>query len=73
MSLRHAICSEILQGWELGKACATARGLGYEGIEIAHFHLFEDVRTFGAEARAEMRRTIEGEGLVCSGLHWLMV
>ncbi|MBI3736339.1 sugar phosphate isomerase/epimerase [Candidatus Sumerlaeota bacterium] len=73
MGLKYAICSEIFQGWDLRKICAFAKPLGYDGIEIAHFHFFETVETVGAVQRAEMRRIIEGEGMVCSGLHWLMV
>lgn len=73
MGLRHAICSEIYQGWELAEICKSAKRIGYEGLEIAHFHFFETVETVGAGQRAEMRRTIEGEGLSCAGLHWLMV
>ncbi len=73
MKLRHAICSEIFQGWDLKKICSTVKPMGYDGLEIAHFHLFENVADLSADQRAEMRRTIEGEGMVCSGLHWLLV
>lgn len=73
MGLKYAICSEIYQGWKLADICKSAKATGYDGLEIAHFHFFEDVREIPAAQRAEMRRTIEGEGMVCSGLHWLMV
>lgn len=73
MPLRHAVCSEIYQGWSLADLCRHARSVGYEGLEIAHFHLFENAADVGPAARAEMRRTIEGEGLACVGLHWLLV
>lgn len=73
MGLRYAICSEIFQGWALKDICVAAKRLGYEGLEVAHFHLFETVEAVGAEERAEMRKTIEGEGLACAGLHWLLV
>jgi len=73
MPLKYAICSEIYQGWDLRKMCASAKSLGYDGLEIAHFHLFETVESVSKEERTEMRSIIEGEGMVCSGLHWLLV
>jgi D-psicose/D-tagatose/L-ribulose 3-epimerase len=73
MGLKYAICSEIFQGWDLQRICSTVKPMGYDGLEIAHFHLFESVEAVSPAERAEMRRIIEGEGLVCSGLHWLLV
>lgn len=73
MSLRYAICSEIFQGWNFPEMCKAARRHGYGGLEIAHFHLFESVDDASPAQRAEMRRVLEGEGLVCPGLHWLLV
>lgn len=70
---RHAICNEVYQGWEFGKACRHIRETGYEGIEIAPFTLAEDPATIPAQARREYARTIVDEGLTFAGLHWLMV
>lgn len=72
MGLRYSICSEIFKGWSLKEICQTAAKLGYEGLEIAPFMFADDVRQCSASEREEMRKTIEGEGMVCSGLHWLL-
>lgn len=72
MGLRYSICSEIFKGWELREMCKLCSGLGYEGLEIAPFMFAEDVRQCGAAERRKMLRTLGEEGLVCSGLHWLL-
>lgn len=73
MPLKYAICSEIFQGRPLAEICRAVRAIGYTGLEIAPFHLFENVNDITPEARAEMRRTVTGEGLEVVGLHWLLV
>lgn len=72
MGLKYAICSEIFQGWELPDICMKASELGYEGLEIAHFHMFDDVRDISADGREQMKSIIEEHGLECVGLHWLL-
>ncbi len=73
MAFRYAICSEIFKDWDLRDACQLAQSLGYSGFEVAPFMWAESVDSISPRERAEFRRTIEGEGLVCSGLHWLLV
>ena len=73
MSFRYAICSEIFGDWELGRACALARSLGYTGLEIAPFQFAESVDDISSVKRSEMRRTIQDEDLSCVGIHWLLV
>ncbi len=73
MGFRYAICSEIFKDWRLQDACVLAQSLGYSGFEVAPFMWAESIDRISPGERAEFRRTIEGEGLVCSGLHWLLV
>ena len=73
MSLRHAICNEIYQGWSFHDACKSIRNIGYEGIEIAPFTLAESPRDISADQRRQYRAIIGSEGLRFVGLHWLMV
>ncbi len=73
MAFRYAICSEIFKDWSLREACQLVQSLGYSGFEVAPFMWAESVDSISPRARTEFRRTIEGEGLVCSGLHWLLL
>ena len=73
MAFRYAICSEIFKDWSLREACQLVQSLGYSGFEVAPFMWAESVDSISPQARTEFRRTIEGEGLVCSGLHWLLL
>jgi len=57
----------------LRDVCRNVRAIGYTGIEIAPFTLAENPSGLSAAARRETRDTIESEGLICVGLHWLMV
>lgn len=73
MRLRHAICSEIFGEQDLARTCRTVRALGYRGLEVAPFTLADSVDEIPLRRRREIRETIEGEGMVCSGIHWLLV
>ena len=70
---RQSICNEIYGLSPLRDVCRNVHAIGYTGIEIAPFTLAEDPASFTSAARREARDTIESEGLVCVGLHWLMV
>lgn len=72
MAIRYSICSEIFKDWRLRDMCRVSAALGYTGLELAPFMFAEDVRECSAARRAEMRREIEGESMVCSGMHWLL-
>ena len=71
--LRYAMCNEAFEGQPFGEVCRTLRRLGYEGIEIAPFTLAPEPGAVSVGQRAEYRRIITDEGLVCVGLHWLLV
>jgi len=51
--------------------CQEAHSLGYDAIEIAPFTLAEDAGSLSAEARGELRSTLEANNLCFAGLHWL--
>lgn len=73
MQLKHALCSEIFQKQDLATTCKTIYGFGYRGLEIAPFTLADSVDDISSQQRSQIRNIIEGEGLVCIGLHWLLV
>ncbi len=70
--IRLGICNELFEGWDLARTCRTAKGLGYDGIELAPFTLAPRINELTADRRKEIRSTIEGEGLATIGLHWLL-
>ncbi len=70
---RYAMCNEAFEGQPFPGVCKLLRSLGYEGIEIAPFTLAADPLHVSPAQRAEYRRIIAEEGLVCVGLHWLLV
>lgn len=73
--LRLALCNEVIaEGRSLSAQAAFAAALGYDGLEIAPFTL--DARAphlLSARAVTRMRAEVEAEGIVVSGLHWLML
>lgn len=73
MSFRYAICSEIFKEWDIPRACRTAASLGYTGFEVAPFTLAESVIDISPARRREILSIIEDAGMVCSGIHWLLV
>lgn len=75
--MRYAICNETFGDQPFPEAWSQVRNLGYEGIEIAPFTLFErgekvDVRNLAADRRALVKRQAEDAGLEVIGLHWLL-
>ena len=72
MTMRYAICNETYVDWPFAKACDHAAACGYTGLEIAPFTLGSQPTKVSATQRVDLRRTIEGAGLECVGLHWLL-
>ena len=72
MTMRYAICNETYVDWPFAKACDHAAACGYTGLEIAPFTLGSQSTKVSATQRVDLRRTIEGAGLECVGLHWLL-
>lgn len=70
--MRFALCNEMFQDWPFDKVCATARRLGYTGIEIAPFTIDPDARRITQQQRAQLRRQAEAADVQIIGLHWLL-
>ncbi len=64
-SSKWAMCNEAFGEIPFAEVCRTLREAGYSGIEIAPFTLRDSV--------AELRTSMNGEGIEFVGLHWLMV
>lgn len=69
-----SLCNELLanEGLPLDRQCAIARDLGYMGLELALGSLVKQPHELTDSEAAEMRRVVEGHGLVVTGLHWLL-
>jgi sugar phosphate isomerase/epimerase len=66
------MCNETFENWPLDKIVKLLAEVGYEAIELAPYTLCKYVTELSAADRKQMRRTIEGAGLKCAGLHWLL-
>ena len=71
--MKISLCNEVLAPLELGDQCELAARLGYDGLEIAPFTLAESPDRITADEAREVRSTVESNGLVVTGLHWLLV
>lgn len=70
--MRFAICNELFEGWSFDRVCSFARGLGYEGLELAPFTLAPLITDVTPQQRATMRDQAADAGLEIIGLHWLL-
>jgi sugar phosphate isomerase/epimerase len=68
-----SLCNEVLRELDFPAQCALAKGLGYDGLEIAPFTLAEQPDRLPAARRAELRRLAEDHGLAITGLHYLLL
>ncbi|MCC2662877.1 MAG: sugar phosphate isomerase/epimerase [Geminicoccaceae bacterium] len=71
--MRISLCNEVVRGLEFPAQCALARGLGYDGLELAPFTLGHQPHRLAAVRRAQLRRIAEDHGISITGLHWLLV
>jgi D-psicose/D-tagatose/L-ribulose 3-epimerase len=71
--MKIALCNEVLAPLELEDQCELAARLGYDGLEIAPFTLAESPERITAEEARGFRSIVESNGLVVTGLHWLLV
>jgi sugar phosphate isomerase/epimerase len=70
--IRFGMCNELFEGWDFAEVCATLKGLGYDGIEIAPFTLGEKPVAIDGKRRAELKRIVSDAGLETIGTHWLL-
>jgi D-psicose/D-tagatose/L-ribulose 3-epimerase len=71
--MRLSLCNEVIRELDFPAQCALAKGLGYDGLEIAPFTLADEPHRLSYDRRAEMRRIAEDAGLAITGLHWLLL
>ncbi len=71
--MRLALCNEVLAALPLDRQCAYAAALGYDGLEIAPYTLFDAPDAASASEISQVRAAVESAGLVVTGLHWLLV
>lgn len=70
---RYAMCNESMQSQTWAEQCQIVSQAGYTGIEIAPFTFVkESIMELTPEKRGEIVNTMEDNGLVCAGLHWLL-
>ena len=71
--MKLSLCNEVLGSIPLDEQCQLAALLGYAGLEIAPFTLAEAPEHITSAEARRLRGVIETSGLVCTGLHWLLV
>jgi D-psicose/D-tagatose/L-ribulose 3-epimerase len=71
--MRISLCNEVVRELEFVAQCALAKGLGYDGLELAPFTLGPQPHRLAAVRRQQLRRIAEDHGLSITGLHWLLV
>ena len=71
--MKLALCNEVIRELDFAAQCAFAASVGYDGLEIAPFTLDSEPHLLPAKRRGALRRALADSGLVCSGLHWLLL
>jgi len=70
---KYAMCNESMAELSWAEQCEIIGSAGYKGIEIAAFTLVKKgVREISPAERKEMVSVMEGVGIECAGLHWLL-
>jgi sugar phosphate isomerase/epimerase len=68
-----SLCNEVLRELDFAAQCALAKGLGYDGLEVAPFTLATEPHRLPAARRAELRRIAGDHGIAITGLHYLLL
>jgi D-psicose/D-tagatose/L-ribulose 3-epimerase len=71
--MRISLCNEVLRELDFAGQCVLAKGLGYDGLELAPFTLSDEPQRLPYSRRTELRRIAEDTGLAITGLHWLLL
>jgi len=71
--MKFSLCNEVIADRSFEDQCAFAAALGYDGLEIAPFTLGDDPRKLTDKDVSRTLQALEAEGLVATGLHWLLV
>lgn len=75
--MKFALCNEMFGDMPMDRVFATARQLGYTGVEIAPFTLAAgatvyDVRSVSDAALPSVKQQAADAGLQIIGMHWLL-
>ena len=68
-----ALCNEVLASMPFERQCEFAAATGYDGLELAPFTLSGPGQSLETIDAGRIRRAVESQGLVITGLHWLLV
>lgn len=68
-----SLCNEVLRELDFAAQCALAKGLGYDGLEVAPFTLSDQPERLPYNQRADLRKIAEDHGLTVTGLHYLLL
>ena len=71
--MKLALCNEVIRELSFPEQCKLAAKLGYRGIEIAPFTLFDDIASFNEKDAILRKQQASDEGILISSLHWLLV
>jgi len=71
--MKLALCNEVIRELSFPEQCKLAAKLGYRGIEIAPFTLFDDIASFNEKDAILRKQQATDEGILISSLHWLLV
>ena len=71
--MRISLCNEVVRELDFAGQCALAKGLGYDGLEVAPFTLSDEPVRLPPKRRAELRRIAGDAGIAITSLHWLLL
>ena len=71
--MKISLCNEVLEPLPFDAQCKLARSLGYKGLEIAPFTVSDNPEGLTVREAEYFRKIAQEEGLVITGLHWLLV
>lgn len=68
-----SLCNEVLRELDFAEQCRLAKGLGYDGLEIAPFTLSDEPHRLPAAKRKELLTIAADHDIAITGLHWLLL
>ncbi len=71
--MKRGICNELFGDKDFAASLRIVRKTGFHGVEIAPHTLFGDFSENIGSTLAEIRRKLDGEGVMFAGFHWLLV
>ncbi len=71
--MKLALCNEVLRHLSFDAQCDVAAQLGYQGLEVAPFTLFQDPTELNDDLASRVQASARAQGLQVPSLHWLLV